>query len=329
MRAVQFRRFGGPEVLEIVESPTPKPGSGQVLVRVRAAGINFAETLMRQNKYAVTPDLPAIPGTEVAGILESIGDGVTGLKIGARVAAPLFATGAPGGGYADHVLVDAGLIVPLPDALSFETATALMIQGLTALYLPKLISPKGKTVLINAAAGGVGTLLVQLARRAGAKTVIAAASSARKLDFVRSLGAEAGVDYTRSDWVEQARAASGGVGPDIIYESAGGDVTKGCLEALAPLGELVIYGALNIQGFQFGVPELLGVIFKNQSLTGFALPTLLTQDGLKSGLAELFDLTVRGALKVTIGGTYPLERAAEAHRALEGRGTTGKLVLVP
>jgi len=130
-------------------------------------------------------------------------------------------------------------------------------------------------------------------------------------------------------WVEQARAASGGAGPDIMYESVGGSVTKACLEALAPLGELVIYGALNIQSFQFGVPELIGVIFKNQSLTGFALPMLVTPGGLKADLAELFDLAVRGELKVTIGGTHPLERATEAHRALEGRGTTGKLVLVP
>ena len=327
MRAVQFSRFGGPEVLEVVERPTPTPGAGQVLIRVRAAGINFAETLIRQNRYAVTPELPAVPGSEVAGTIEALGDAVGGMAVGGRVAVPLFAAGSYAGGYADYVLIDAGLVVPLPDALSFEAATALMIQGLTALHLTKRIPPSGKAVLVSAAAGGVGTLLVQLAKRAGARTVIAAASTAQKLDFARSLGADAGVDYTRSDWVELARAASGGEGPDIIYESVGGGVTKVCLQALAPLGELVIYGALNIQGFQFGVPELIGVIFKNQSLTGFALPTLLTPEGVKAGLAELFDLAVRGQLKVTIGGTYPLERAADAHRALEERRTTGKLVL--
>jgi NADPH2:quinone reductase len=241
----------------------------------------------------------------------------------------LFATGASVGGYTDHVVVEAGLIVPLPDALTFEAAVALMIQGLTALYLPRQVSPKGKTVPVNAAAGGVGSLLVQLAKRAGAKTVIAAASTAKKLDFARSLGADAGVDYTKPDWVDAVRAASGGAGPDIIYESAGGDITKGCLAALAPGGEIVIYGALNIQGFEFGVPELIGIIFKNQSLTGFALPSLLTPAGLKEGLAELFDLAVRGELRVTIGATFPIERAADAHRALEGRGTTGKVVLLP
>ncbi|MBV9112746.1 MAG: zinc-binding dehydrogenase [Hyphomicrobiales bacterium] len=329
MRAVQFSRFGGADVLETVEAATPKPGPGQVLVRMRAAGVNFAETLMRQNKYAVTPELPAIPGTEIAGTVESLGDGVSGVKLGSRVAVPIFATGSVLGGYADYAVADAGLLVPLPDTLSFEAAMALMIQGLTALYLVKHISPNGKTVLVSAAAGGVGSLLVQLAKRAGARTVIAAASTTDKLDFARLLGADKGVDYTKSGWVEEARAASGGAGPDIIYESAGGLVTKECLEALAPQGELVIYGALNIQGFEFGVPELIGIIFKNQSVTGFALPTLLTPEGLKSGLAELFDLTVRGELKVTIGGTYPLARAADAHRALEGRGTTGKLVLVP
>ncbi len=329
MRSVQINRFGGPEVFEVVENPTPTPGPGQVLVQVRAAGINFAETLMRENRYAVTPELPAVLGTEVAGTIESFADGVGGLAVGARVAAPLFAAGSYFGGYADHVLIEAGLVVPLPDALPFEDATALMIQGLTALYLTKQAPPRGKAVLVTAAAGGVGTLLVQLAKRARAKTVIAAASTAKKLDFARSLGADVGVNYTKADWVEQARAASGGAAPDIIYESVGGAVTRASLDALAPLGQLVVYGALNIQEFQLGVPELLGLIFKNQSVTGFAFAPLLTPERLRTGLAEMFELAVGGQLKVTIGGTYPLERAGEAHRALEGRSTTGKLVLIP
>lgn len=329
MRAVQFSRFGGPEVLEVVEKPTPAPGPGQVLVRVRAAGINFFEALMRENRYAVTPQLPAVPGVEVAGTIERLGGGVSGLEVGARVAVPLFATGAHVGGYVEYVAIDSGLVVPIPEALSFEAATALMVQGLTALYLTRQVPPRGKTVLINAAAGGVGSLLVQLTKRAGAKTVIAGASASRKLDFARSLGADASVNYTQSDWVEQAHAASGGAGPDIIYESIGGSVTKACLEALAPLGQLAIYGALNIQDFQFGVPELIGLIFKNQSLAGFSLAPFLAPSGLKASLAQLFDLALRGQLKVTIGAIHPLEKAAEAHRALQGRGTTGKLVLVP
>ncbi len=329
MRAVQMSHFGGPEVFEVIETPTPMPGPRQVLVRVRAAGVNFAETLMRQNRYAMTPELPAVLGNEVAGVIERLGVSVGGLAIGTRVVAPLFAAGGFYGGYAEYALIDADFIAPLPNALSFEDATALMVQGLTALYLIKQVPPQGKTVLVSAAAGGVGSLLVQLAKRAGAKTVIAAASTAEKLNFARSLGADVGVNYARQDWVEQARAGSGGAGPDIIYESVGGAVTKASLEALAPLGELVIYGALNIQSFQLGVPELLGLIFKNQSITGFAVAPLLTPESVKTGLGELFDLAVGGRLKVTIGGTFPLERAGEAHRALEGRRTTGKVVLVP
>ncbi|MDF0645187.1 MAG: zinc-binding dehydrogenase [Nitrospira sp.] len=324
-----MNRFGGPEVLELVETPTPRPGPGQVLVRVRAVGVNLSETLMRQNRYAVTPELPAVPGNEVAGVIEALGAGVGGLAVGARVVAPLFAAGALVGGYAEYVLIDAGVVVPIPDELSFEVATALMIQGLTALYLIKQVAPQCKAVLVSAAAGGVGSLLVQLAKRGGAKAVIAAASTTEKLDFARSLGADAGVNYARADWVEQARAASGGAGPDIIYESVGGAVTNAALQALAPLGRLVIYGALNVQSFQLGVPELLGLIFKNQSITGFAFAPLLTPVSLKTGLAELFDLALHGQIKVTINETFPLERAADAHRALEGRRTTGKLVLVP
>jgi NADPH:quinone reductase len=329
MKAVQMNRFGGAEVLEIVETSRPTPGPGHVLVRVHAAGVNFSETLIRENRYAVRPDLPAILGNEVAGKIESFGEGVEGVAVGARVAAPLFAAGSFFGGYAEFAVIDARFVVLLPAELSFESATALMVQGLTALYLVKQASPRGKTVLVNAAAGGVGSLLVQLAKRAGAKAVIAAASSIDKLNFARSLGADAVINYTTPDWIKPVRAASGGAGPDIIYESVGGEVTKACLEALAPLGQLVIYGALNIQSIQLGVPELLGLIFKNQSVTGFALAPLLTPENLKSGLAELFDLVVSGQLRVEIGGTFPLARATEAHRALEARRTTGKLVLLP
>jgi NADPH2:quinone reductase len=324
-----MRRFGGPEVFEVVETSTPRPARDQVLVRVRAAGVNFSDTLMRQNRYVVTPELPSVLGTEVAGVIEALGEDVENLKVGTRVAAPLFATGVSFGGYAEYVLIDGGFVAPMPDALSFEVAVALMVQGLSALHLTRQVPPGGKTVLVNAAAGGVGSLLVQLARLAGAKTVIAGVSTAEKMDFARALGADVAVNYTRPEWVAQLRAATGGSGPDIVYESVGGPVTMASLEALAPLGTLVVYGALNVQSFQLGVPELLSLIFRNQSLTGFALAPLLTAERLKSGLAELFALAVDGRLTVTIGDTVPLERAADAHRALETRRTTGKLVLIP
>jgi len=329
MKAVQLSRFGGPEVLEIVDIATPVAGPGQVLVRVKAAGVNFADVLMRQNRYAVSPPTPSVLGSEVAGVVEAVGEGVAGFVKGARVAAPLFAGNVFLGGYAEFAAIDAHYVSPMPDALSFDAATALMVQGLSALYLVKQAPPKGKRVLVNAAAGGVGTLLVQLARRAGASSVIAAASSAGKLSFARSLGADIGVDYTQPHWGDALLAATGGAGPDIIYESVGGDVTMESLRILAPLGQIVIYGALNIQHFNLGVPDLLGLIFKNQSLTGFATAPLLTPATLRSALAELFDLAVRGEILVTVGGVFPFEQAADAHRALESRESRGKIVLTP
>jgi NADPH:quinone reductase len=329
MRQIEFAKFGGTDVLTLVEKSDPTPGAGEILVRVNAIGVNFADTLMRQNRYAVTPQLPAVPGTEVAGVVEKTGPGVSAVSAGTRVAVPLFAAGAVTGGYTSMVVVNADLAVPLPDDLSFEAAVALMIQGLTALYLVRHIPPKSKTVLVNAAAGGVGSLLVQLAKRSGAKAVIAAASSPAKLAFTKSLGADHGVDYSHQGWEEEVRSLTGGAGPDIIYESVGGDVTKKCLRILGPGGEIVIYGALNIQSFNLGVPELIELIFKNQSLRGFALPTLLTPEGLVAGLSELFDLARQGVLKVQIGTTFHLEEAALAHQAMEARSTTGKVILVP
>jgi NADPH2:quinone reductase len=327
MRAVQISRFGGPEVLTIAEVPKPVPGPGQVRIRLQVIGVNFADTLMRMNRYAITPSLPAILGSEATGVVENVGAGVESMTVGQRVAVPLFATANPMGGYAEYAVIEAGLAVPLPDKLSFEAATALMVQGLTALYLTRQAPPNGKSVLVNAAAGGVGSILVQLAKRAGAAKIIAGASSENKLALARLLGADFGVNYTAAGWIEKLRLFTGGSGPDIIYESVGDAVTMDSLEALAPLGRIIIYGALNIQKFQIGVPELVRLIFKNQSLTGFAFTPLLTPESLKAGLAELFDLAAGGKIKVTIGGSYPLDRVTEAHEALESRRTTGKIVL--
>ena len=331
MKAIQLRRFGNPDVLDYIDFPTPVPGPGEVLVQVHAAGVNFADTLMRQDRYAITPPLPAILGSEVAGTIAALGVDVDAntIAVGTRVAAPLFAANISLGGYAEFVVVPVDYIVPLPDNLSFDQATALMVQGLTAAYLIKQVPPAGKTVLATGAAGGVGSFLVQLARQAGARHIVAAASSEQKLAFTRSLGADVGIDYTDPHWTVSLNAALGGAGPDIIYESVGGTITMDGLAALAPLGQMVIYGALNIQQFALGVPDLLGLIFKNQSITGFALVPLLTPGSLKRELGALFDDAAQGLLTVTIGGVYPLADAADAHRALEARNTIGKLILVP
>jgi NADPH2:quinone reductase len=305
--------------------PMPALGPDEVLVRVQAAGINFFEVLMRQDRYAVTPDLPMMPGVEAAGVIEEIGHNIGHLSVGTRVAVPLFAIGRSGG-YAEYVTVDAEATVPVPDGLSFEAATALMVQGLTALHLVRRSPPNDKIVLVNAAAGGVGSLLVQLARNNGARLVLAAAGSDEKRRLALSLGADIAIDYSSPDWVDRVREATGDNGADIVYEVIGGSFTKACLDALAPGGDLV-FSALGRFGLDQAAFE--DMFARNQSLKGFALLPLLTPDGMRSDLAWLFDQAVEGRLKVVQGGRYPLDRVADAHRALEDRGTVGKVILLP
>ncbi|MER9750501.1 zinc-binding dehydrogenase [Mesorhizobium sp. M0140] len=326
MKAIQLSRFGGPEVLEVVDLPAPVPQSGEVLIRVHAAGINFFEVLMRANRYAVTPQLPMIPGVEAAGVVEAVGQGVDAQLLGRRVAAPLFMSQRPHSGYAEQVTMSADLVVPLPDALPFEAATALMVQGLTALHLLRQSPPDDKAVLVPAASGGVGTLLVQLARLKGARQVIAAAGGKAKLDFVLSLGADAAVDYTKPDWPARVRDLTGGEGANIIYDTVGGALTAALLEALAPGGELV-FAALG--RFGLAASDLEQLIGRNQSLRGFALLPLLSADVLKASLSELFQMAASGRLQVTIGGRFRLDQAGEAHRLLDERRSTGKVVLIP
>jgi NADPH:quinone reductase len=326
MKAVQLSRTGTPDVLETVDMPTPAPDAGEVLVRVRAAGVNFFEALVRQGRYAEAPPLPIVPGVEVAGVVEALGEGADPALLGARVAVPLFAAGRGSGGYAEYVAVDCAYAFRIPDSLSFEDAVALLVQGLTALFLIRRSSPEGKTVLVTAAGGGVGSLLVQLAQRAGATTVVAAAGSADKLALARKLGADLAVDYTQPDWARQVASLTEGRGIDTIYETVGGALTHAALEVLAPEGELV-FGAVG--RFELGKSQLEAMLLANQSLKGFALLPLLTPSALAGGLSELFALASTGKLAVVQGGRYPLDEAAQAHHALESRRTSGKVVLVP
>ncbi|MBZ9799160.1 zinc-binding alcohol dehydrogenase family protein [Mesorhizobium sp. ES1-4] len=325
MKAIQFSRFGGPEVLDLIDVPAPVPQPGEVLIRMRAAGVNFFEVLMRADRYAVTPQLPMRPGVEAAGLVEAVGHGVDAALLGRRVAAPLFASPHPSGGYAEQVTMAADLVVPLPDAVSFEAATALMVQGLTALHLLRQSPPNGKSVLVPAAAGGVGSLLVQLAKLKGAGHVIAAAGDSAKLDFALSVGADTALDYTIPDWPGRVRDVTGDAGAGIIYDTVGGAQTAESLQALAPGGELV-FAALG--RFALAASDLETMIGRNQSLRGFALLPLLSPGVLSDSLSELFQLAANGQLKVAIGGRLPLAQASEAHRLLEARRSTGKVVLV-
>ncbi|WP_245504958.1 quinone oxidoreductase family protein [Rhizobium ruizarguesonis] len=309
-----------------MELPVPEPGPGEVLVRVHAAGVNFFEVLMRADRYAVTPDLPMFPGVEVAGTIERAGTGADPSLLGRRVGVPLFAIGRGSGGYAEFVAVDGGAVVLLPDALSFAAAAALMVQGLSALHLLRRSPAKNKNVLVSAAAGGVGSLLVQLARRDGASLVIAAASSDEKrglpylsAPIMRSIIRAPG-------WQEDVKRLTGGLGADIIYETVGGAFSKAALDALAPCGELVLAA---MGRFGLGAADVEDMLDDNQSIKGFSLLPLLTSQGVREDLAELFELAAAGALTVIDGGRFPLHQAAEAHRAIEGRRAVGKVVLVP
>ncbi|HEV7327817.1 MAG TPA: zinc-binding dehydrogenase [Bosea sp. (in: a-proteobacteria)] len=329
MKAIQYSRFGGPEVLGIVEIETPSPGPGEVLIAVGAVGINFFEVMMRQDRYAVTPRLPFVPGVEIAGTIAALGEGVTTFAAGDRVAAALYVAGVQSGGYAEYVAIRAEVVVSLPDEISFAAATALQVQGLTALHLLRNHPAAGKIVLVSAAVGGVGSFLVQLAKRGGAKRVIAMASSAEKLRLARKLGADSGVDYTQADWPEQVRAATDGAGPDLIFDASGGDIPAQCLALLAPLGRLVLYGPLSLADFRPDAEALKALIFGNRTIAGFSLLPHLAPERLAGELGELFGLAISGELKLLPGANFPLAQASTAHAALESRRTAGKLVLVP
>ncbi|EJK85299.1 zinc-binding alcohol dehydrogenase family protein [Rhizobium sp. AP16] len=325
MRAVQFSRFGPPDVLDVIEIPVPELAPGEVLVRVHAAGVNYFEVLMRADRYAVTPELPMIPGVEVAGVVERVGEGADPDLLGVRVGVPLFALGR-GGGYAEFIAVDATSLVHLPDHIGFDDAVALMVQGLTALHMTRRNPPTGKSVLVTAAAGGVGSLLVQLAKREGARQVIAAASTKERRDIALSLGADLAIDYGEANWADVVRAQTGDVGVDILYDTVGGSVTKAALAALAPAGELV-FAALG--RFDLDKADMDQLFSQNQSLKGFALLPLLSPDNIRSDLTELFELAANQRIRVLQGGQFSLREAWRAHEAIERRAVSGKIVLVP
>ncbi|WP_019171720.1 quinone oxidoreductase family protein [Pseudaminobacter salicylatoxidans] len=325
MKIIQIGEFGEPEVLKVHEVARPEIRAGdEVLVRVHASGVNFFEVLMRRNRYAVTPPLPARFGVEVAGVVEATGAEAT-LPVGSRVTLPLFIHGRDGG-YADYVVVKEAACVPLPDEVSFDGGVALQVQGLTALHAVRQTSPEGRSVLVTAAGGGVGTLLIQLARQAGAERIVALAGSREKLDTALSLGADAVVNHRDSDWLAQSAAASGGDGFDVIYDFVGGELGKSLTTLLAPLGTL-LFGALGRFALDNGTLDAL--VARGQTVKGFALIPLLQAGNPRQDLAELFRLAANGKLVPVIGARFALEQAADAHRLSETRASIGKIVLHP
>ncbi|MFT3863954.1 MAG: zinc-binding dehydrogenase [Solirubrobacterales bacterium] len=313
MKAIQLREFGGADAFEYVDLDDPTPGEGEVLIEVVRSGVNFADTHSTRNDYLAEQQLPLVPGAEVAGTTAD----------GRRVAA-LVGTG----GYAEKVIVPEALTIPIPEEVDFDVAAGALLQGLTAMALVKRsarIEP-GETLLVEAAAGGTGTLAVQIAKAAGAK-VIGMASSAAKRELVESLGADATVDSRAADLRAAILEANGGQKVDAVLHMSGGDAFDAELAALAPLGRLVVFGNASREQRDVNTGALLQ---GSKAVVGFWLVHVLARRDLAVPLiGELLGALATGALRVTVGGVYPLSEAAAAHEALESRASTGKLLLDP
>jgi len=315
MRAVRVTRFGGPEVLELVaDAPEPIVGPGTALLEVTRAGINFADTHQAEDSYLAPTTLPLVPGAEAAGTVE-----------GRRVVALL-----PGGGYAERATAPVATTFDVPDAVDDGTACALVLQGTTAWHILRTsarVQP-GETVVVMAAAGGVGSLAVQLARTFGAGRVVAVASTPEKRALALELGADATVDSGEEDLTGAIREACGGRS-DVVLEMTGGPTTEACLATLAPFGRLVIYGMASRQPT---APVDLGrLTARSQGVIGFWLAHAMRDPARLLGvpMAEMLDLVGRGALHAVVGDTYPLSEARRAHEDLRARRTVGKLLLDP
>lgn len=315
MRAIQVSRFGGPEVLELVELPDPEPRDDLVLLQVDAAGINYADTHQAADDYLAPQRVPFVPGAEVVGR--------TGT--GDRVVALL-----PHGGYAEQALAHPSTTFALRDDVDDTTALAFVLQGTTAWHLLRTSSrmAPGESVVVHAAAGGVGSLAVQLAREWGARRVIATASAPDKRDLARDLGADVALDPAEPDLTEALLQANGGHPVDVVLEMTGGPVFDASLAALAPFGRLVTYGmASRVPPTPVQPGRLLAT---SRAVVGFWLThALRLPGGLRPAMEELLDLHSTGRLRALAGGSYPLVEARRAHEDLRSRRTHGKLTLEP
>jgi NADPH2:quinone reductase len=311
---VQIDEFGGPEVLKVVELPKPEPGGGEVLIDVSRAGMNFADTHHRENSYLSRFETPLVLGGEVAGTTED----------GRRVVAMLRS-----GGYAEYAVAPEAAVFPIPDGVDDGAALALLIQGLTAWHLFRTSAKlaEGESVVVIAGAGGVGSLAVQLAKPFGAGRVIATASTEEKRALTLSLGADAAVDPAVEDLRGALIQANDGNQVDVVLEMAGGRVFDAASEALAPFGRIVVYG---IAGREQNTVETGRVLRKSRAVVGFWLVHCLgRRDMVEEPLADLFERAARGELKPQMGETYALSDVRRAHEDLQGRRTTGKLLLDP
>ena len=322
MKAVRVHTHGGPEVLKYEETPVQQPASGQASIEVEAAGVNFIDTYHRTGLYAIDP--PFTPGMEAAGTVRAVGNGVSEVRVGERVA---YANAL--GAYAEHALVEAWKLVPIPEGVDMKSAAALMLQGLTAHYLTHStfsLRP-GHTALVHAAAGGVGLLLLQIARQLGA-TVYATVSTEAKAELARDAGADQVILYTSGSFEDEVKRLTAGGGVDVAYDSVGHATYEGSLNCLRPRGCLVLYGQASGPVPPFDPLKLAskGSLFLTRPTLGHYVAT---RRELVSRSADLFEWVKLGRLKLRTAHMFPLRDAAEAHRQLEGRKTTGKVLLIP
>lgn len=321
MKIVRIHEFGGPEVLKIEEVADSKVAQGEVLIEMEAAGVNYADVMMRIGMYPID-GLPITPGFEVAGRVVRAADTVTEFKPGDRVVAMLNA-----GGYAERVVASATRIFSVPESLSAVQAAALPVNYLTALHMLRefgRLTP-GESVVIHAAASGVGTAAVQLAKLFGGR-VFATASAEDKLRLARELGADETINYTTQDFAEIVKAKTGGRGADLILECVGGDVFDKSIQCLAPLGRLITYGVAG------GVPATVMtpvLLFNNLSVTGFHLGRYYQTQPNREGMQEILRLVAAGRIRPIISATFRLDEVAKAHDHLSQRQTRGKVLLTP
>lgn len=322
MKAIVVENTGGPEVLVYQDAETPKPKAGEALVKLEAVGLNFIDVYHRTGLYPLPR--PFIPGAEAAGVVEAIGEGVNEVAVGDRVAYAM-----QPGAYAEYAAVPVWKLVNVPDGITAQQAAATMLQGMTAHYLVTSVYTlkAGDTALIHAAAGGVGLLLVQLAKRIGARA-IGTVSTEAKAQLAREAGADEVIRYTEQDFETETRRLTDGKGVQVVYDSVGKDTFLKSLNTLAPRGMMALFGQSSgpVESFDPGLLAQKGSLFLTRpSLNAYAA----TREELLWRAGELFDWIKAGELKLRIEKTFPLSEAAEAHRQLEGRKTTGKVLLLP
>ena len=322
MKAIRIHTFGGPEVLSYEDVTLAEPGAGLARVKIEAVGVNYTDIYQCSGLYP--GQLPASIGQEAAGVVDAVGPGVTEVQVGQRVA-----YASPPGAYAEFAVVAASALVPIPDGVETRTAAAVMLQGMTAHYLAVSTYPlkKGETALVHAAAGGVGQLLVQIAKRQGAR-VIGTVSTEEKARLAREAGADEIILYTQTDFVQETRRLTEGAGAHVVYDSVGKTTFEGSLDALRPRGYLVLFGQSSgpVPPFDPQVLNRKGSLF----LTRPSLPHYIaSREELLWRSGDLFRWIKDGELKVRIDRTFPLSAAAEAHRYMEGRQTKGKVLLIP